>query len=452
MNDLGKASAYIALFSEIGFVLLFTVLAGTLAGYWLDQRLGTIPIFVLVGFAVGGAQRRNRLLAVDGQVPQEAGRRGSTIDAAASRPPPSGASVTTDPGSAPETIDDSEEEHGAGPARRAEEARSRHPVQVPDPWPSSPSTSSRSCSSRRSPRAATRARPATSRPASSRAQSSSRRRRSCFDLSPATAPSPLPMIYFHPSISSTILTMWIVMAFILLLAFVATRRMKLVPGRLQNVVEWAYEFGRDFAVGHRRRGGAALLPDLRRLLHLHPVLATGAAWCRRSARSSSSGRRRATSTSRSAWPSTSFVLFQGEGFRRLGVRGYLGKFFPIGEFRHGHRGRASWPCTSGIIELFLEFVKPVTLAMRLFGNIYGGEVALAVITALTLAVVPVALVRPGGAAEPHPGPHLLGPDPHVHPDRHRGSRAEEHHPAAAGASAADHRRQAAPINPQPVAA
>jgi F0F1-type ATP synthase membrane subunit a len=46
----------------------------------------------------------------------------------------------------------------------------------------------------------------------------------------------------------------------------------------------------------------------------------------------------------------------------------------------------------GIIELFLEFVKPVTLSMRLFGNIYGGEVALAVISALTLAIVPVALM------------------------------------------------------------
>src|SRR5450759_994116 len=46
----------------------------------------------------------------------------------------------------------------------------------------------------------------------------------------------------------------------------------------------------------------------------------------------------------------------------------------------------------GVIELFLEFVKPVTLSMRLFGNIYGGEVALAVISALTLAVVPVALI------------------------------------------------------------
>ena len=55
MNDLGKASAYIALFSEIGFVLLFTVLAGILGGYWLDQRLGTIPLFVLVGFAIGTA-------------------------------------------------------------------------------------------------------------------------------------------------------------------------------------------------------------------------------------------------------------------------------------------------------------------------------------------------------------------------------------------------------------
>ena len=46
----------------------------------------------------------------------------------------------------------------------------------------------------------------------------------------------------------------------------------------------------------------------------------------------------------------------------------------------------------GIIELFLEFVKPVTLSMRLFGNIYGGEVALAVLTALTIAIIPMAMI------------------------------------------------------------
>jgi ATP synthase protein I len=45
--------AYFALFSEIGMVLLVLTLAGVAAGYWVDQRLGTLPIFVLVGFLAG---------------------------------------------------------------------------------------------------------------------------------------------------------------------------------------------------------------------------------------------------------------------------------------------------------------------------------------------------------------------------------------------------------------
>ncbi len=46
--------AYLVLFSEIGMLLLVTTLAGVAAGYWLDQRLGTLPVFVLAGF-LGGA-------------------------------------------------------------------------------------------------------------------------------------------------------------------------------------------------------------------------------------------------------------------------------------------------------------------------------------------------------------------------------------------------------------
>jgi F0F1-type ATP synthase assembly protein I len=45
--------AYLALFSEIGVLLLVTTLAGVAAGYWLDQRLGTLPVFVLLGFFAG---------------------------------------------------------------------------------------------------------------------------------------------------------------------------------------------------------------------------------------------------------------------------------------------------------------------------------------------------------------------------------------------------------------
>jgi F0F1-type ATP synthase assembly protein I len=54
MNQLGQTGAYLALFSEIGLVLLVTTLAGVLAGYWVDTQLGTLPIFLVVGF-LGGA-------------------------------------------------------------------------------------------------------------------------------------------------------------------------------------------------------------------------------------------------------------------------------------------------------------------------------------------------------------------------------------------------------------
>ncbi|MES2211190.1 MAG: AtpZ/AtpI family protein [Chloroflexota bacterium] len=53
MIEPGRGAAYLALFSEIGFVLLVTTLAGVGIGYWADQRLGTIPVFVLIGLLVG---------------------------------------------------------------------------------------------------------------------------------------------------------------------------------------------------------------------------------------------------------------------------------------------------------------------------------------------------------------------------------------------------------------
>ena len=53
MNEPGRTGAYFALFSEIGIVLLVTTLLGVAAGYWLDEQLGTLPIFVVVGFLAG---------------------------------------------------------------------------------------------------------------------------------------------------------------------------------------------------------------------------------------------------------------------------------------------------------------------------------------------------------------------------------------------------------------
>lgn len=53
MIEPGKAGAYLALFSEIGAVLLVTTLGGSLAGHWVDEQLGIAPIALLIG-ALGG--------------------------------------------------------------------------------------------------------------------------------------------------------------------------------------------------------------------------------------------------------------------------------------------------------------------------------------------------------------------------------------------------------------
>ena len=34
--------------------LLVTTLVGVLVGYWVDKQLGTLPVFLIVGFLVGG--------------------------------------------------------------------------------------------------------------------------------------------------------------------------------------------------------------------------------------------------------------------------------------------------------------------------------------------------------------------------------------------------------------
>ena len=49
----GQAGAYLALFSEIGFIILVTTLAGALGGHWIDGQLGTSPIFIVVGLLAG---------------------------------------------------------------------------------------------------------------------------------------------------------------------------------------------------------------------------------------------------------------------------------------------------------------------------------------------------------------------------------------------------------------
>src|SRR5258706_4194728 len=70
-----------------------------------------------------------------------------------------------------------------------------------------------------------------------------------IDFDPANAPGADQLLVFHPAISSTIVTMWIVMAIVLSGAILMVRGAKMIPGRAQNIIETVYEFLSDFGVG-----------------------------------------------------------------------------------------------------------------------------------------------------------------------------------------------------------
>ncbi|HEX4898697.1 MAG TPA: F0F1 ATP synthase subunit A [Candidatus Limnocylindrales bacterium] len=211
-----------------------------------------------------------------------------------------------------------------------------------------------------------------------------------IDLAPGAESDPAALVTFHPSISNTILTMWIVMALVLTGAILMTRGGKLIPGRAQNLFEFAYEALHDFGVGLAGPKARPYIP----IFIAFFLLVLFDNWIGLVPPVGKIEQLRAPSSDVNitiGMALISFTIFHVEGFRRLGVRGYLGKFFPFGAFRQGI-GAGVIAVFVGLIELMLEFVKPVTLSMRLFGNIYGGEVALGVITSLTIAFIPVALI------------------------------------------------------------
>ncbi|MFZ9763336.1 MAG: F0F1 ATP synthase subunit A [Candidatus Limnocylindrus sp.] len=187
---------------------------------------------------------------------------------------------------------------------------------------------------------------------------------------------------FYPSITGSIIMSWVVMAVIIFSFTLLARRLKDVPGSVQNAIEFAIEGLTNFAMGI---GGAGAKPFITFFLACFLFIAVSN-W---SGLIPGVGRVHEFRAPTSDVNVTvglalvAFVYFHYQGFRALGFSGYLGKFFtlkggPVGLF-------------VGVLEFFLELVKPVTLAMRLFGNIYGGELALTVMTTITVAFIPLAL-------------------------------------------------------------
>lgn len=189
-------------------------------------------------------------------------------------------------------------------------------------------------------------------------------------------------------ITNTLITSWVVLLVLVVIALALGRNPKLIPGRVQTTFEWLFGFVYDYV---------AETLESRELAHkFFPLLTTMFLFI-------------FTSNLLEFLPGVGSVLYRGEplfrsvntdlnvtlmlaimaflvveitGIVMIGVWKYAGKFLvnpfksPIGFF-------------VGIVEIFSELARIISFSFRLFGNIFAGEVLILVVSFFVPYLLPV---------------------------------------------------------------
>jgi F-type H+-transporting ATPase subunit a len=190
------------------------------------------------------------------------------------------------------------------------------------------------------------------------------------------------------SISNSIFTAWLVMAVLVLLAVAATARLSEQPGRLQSLFELVVQALVDFM---REAGG----PGVVRFLPLFGSLFLFALFSNWLSIVPLVGQIELLHSPTADYHTdlgmalTGFAWYQAAGIRQNGI-GYFTRWFNFTGFREGALVGVVMILV-GVIELFSELFRILTLTLRLWGNIWGGEIVLSVLAAL-LVVPSLSLV------------------------------------------------------------
>jgi F-type H+-transporting ATPase subunit a len=181
------------------------------------------------------------------------------------------------------------------------------------------------------------------------------------------------------SISNSIFTAWLVMAALVLLAVLATARMSEQPGRLQSFFELIVQGLADFM---REAGGPGVVRFLPLFgsLFLFALLSNWLSIVPLVGQIELLHSPTADYHTNLGLALTGFFWYQAAGIRENGV-GYFTRWFNFTGFRDGVLVGVVMILV-GIIELFSELFRILTLTLRLWGNIWGGEIVLSVLAAL----------------------------------------------------------------------
>jgi F-type H+-transporting ATPase subunit a len=174
--------------------------------------------------------------------------------------------------------------------------------------------------------------------------------------------------YFPPHVTYT----WFVMVVLIVLSFVATRRLEIYPGKLQNVMEVVVDGVRNLVTENMGEKGMNFFPLmatmtlfilLSNLLGLVPGFDSPTA----------------NLNTNLAMALIVFFLTHIVGVKVHGAK-YVKQFL----------GPVWWMSPLMLpIELLSHIFRPVTLSVRLFGNMIGGHILLGVVLLLVPFLIPI---------------------------------------------------------------
>ena len=182
------------------------------------------------------------------------------------------------------------------------------------------------------------------------------------------------------SISNSIFTAWLVMAVLVLLAILATARLSEQPGRLQSFFELIVQGLVDFM---REAGG----PGVVRFLPLFGSLFLFALFSNWLSIVPLVGQIELLHSPTADYHTnlglalTGFIWYQAAGIRQNGL-GYFTRWVNLPAFKEGPLVGFVMLIFVGPIEFASELFRILTLTLRLWGNIWGGEIVLSVLAAL----------------------------------------------------------------------
>lgn len=183
------------------------------------------------------------------------------------------------------------------------------------------------------------------------------------------------------SISNSILTAWLVSLVLIVLGVLAGRGVREVPGRFQG----SFELIVQALVGFMKDAGG---PQVTRFLPLFGTLFLFALLSNWLSVVPLVGQIELLHSPTADYHTnlglalTGFVWYQVAGIQRNGV-GYFTRWINFTGFKEGVLVGFVMILV-GVIELFSEIFRILTLTLRLWGNIWGGEIVLSVVAALLL--------------------------------------------------------------------